>query len=88
MANRAAQDRSRTVAELMTQDVERIAPEATLKEAAQKMKQHDTGILPVCDGGAFALSFNAPGSGKFLENENRPLFQRAVRLDCSKRLSG
>ena len=36
MANRAAQDRSRTVAELMTQNVERIAPEATLKEARGK----------------------------------------------------
>lgn len=36
--------------EIMTRPVEVIHPEATLKEAALKMKQLDVGLLPVCDG--------------------------------------
>jgi CBS domain-containing protein len=34
----------------MTRDVEVIHPEATLEEAAKKMKDLDVGPLPVCDG--------------------------------------
>jgi CBS domain-containing protein len=34
----------------MTRDVEVIRPDATLMEAAQKMKRLNVGPLPVCDG--------------------------------------
>ena len=36
--------------EIMSADVEVIAPEATIREAAEKMKDLDVGPLPVCDG--------------------------------------
>jgi CBS domain-containing protein len=36
--------------EIMTRGVNVISPEATLKEAAEKMKNLDVGPLPVCDG--------------------------------------
>jgi CBS domain-containing protein len=36
--------------EIMTPGVEVIAPEATLQEAAEKMRHLDIGPLPVCDG--------------------------------------
>jgi CBS domain-containing protein len=37
--------------EIMTLEVEVIRPNATLKEAARKMKDLDVGLIPVCDGG-------------------------------------
>ena len=37
------------VSEVMTQGVECIGPDATLQEAAAKMKSLDIGPLPVCD---------------------------------------
>ncbi|HEY5752194.1 MAG TPA: CBS domain-containing protein [Chthoniobacterales bacterium] len=36
--------------EIMTQDVEVVAPQATLFEAARRMRELDVGALPVCDG--------------------------------------
>lgn len=36
--------------EIMTTDVEIIRPDATLREAAQRMRDLDVGALPVCDG--------------------------------------
>jgi CBS domain-containing protein len=36
--------------EIMTRGIDVIPPEATLKEAAEKMKNLDVGPLPVCDG--------------------------------------
>ena len=36
--------------EVMTRGVDIVPPEATLKEAAEKMKNLDVGPLPVCDG--------------------------------------
>lgn len=36
--------------EIMTRGVEVIHPDATLAEAARKMKDFDVGPLPVCDG--------------------------------------
>ena len=36
--------------DVMTRDVEVISPEATIREAAAKMKALDVGPLPVCDG--------------------------------------
>jgi CBS domain-containing protein len=36
--------------EIMTPGVEVIAPEATLQQAATKMRRLDIGPLPVCDG--------------------------------------
>ena len=36
--------------EIMTPQVEVIAPEATIREAAEKMSHLDIGPLPVCDG--------------------------------------
>ena len=38
------------VREIMTPNVEVVYPDATLKEAAEKMSQLDIGPLPVCDG--------------------------------------
>lgn len=38
------------VKEIMTREVELIAPTASLTEAAQKMSQLEIGPLPVCDG--------------------------------------
>ena len=38
------------VREIMTPDVEVVHPDATLKEAAEKMSRLDIGPLPVCDG--------------------------------------
>jgi CBS domain-containing protein len=36
--------------DIMTRDVEVVHPNATLEEAAEKMKQLNVGPLPVCDG--------------------------------------
>jgi CBS domain-containing protein len=37
------------VQDLMTSDVTCVSPEATLQQAAQKMRDLDVGSLPVCD---------------------------------------
>lgn len=36
--------------DIMTEDVEVVAPETSLYEAARKMSEFDVGALPVCDG--------------------------------------
>lgn len=36
--------------EIMTEEVEVIHPDASLKDSATKMKDLDVGVLPVCDG--------------------------------------
>ena len=36
--------------EIMTPGVEVVRPEATIQEAAEKMRHLDIGPLPVCDG--------------------------------------
>lgn len=36
--------------DVMTRNVEVISPDATIREAASKMKSLDVGPLPVCDG--------------------------------------
>ena len=36
--------------EIMAQNVETVGPDATLQEAAEKMKLHDIGVLPVVEG--------------------------------------
>lgn len=38
------------VNEIMSTEVQMIAPEATLREAAQMMLEQDVGALPVCQG--------------------------------------
>jgi CBS domain-containing protein len=38
------------VSNVMTREVEVVRPDATIQEAAQKMKEIDVGSLPVCDG--------------------------------------
>lgn len=38
------------IAEIMTHKVEVISPKASLVEAARRMKDIDSGALPVCDG--------------------------------------
>src|SRR5918996_5546332 len=38
------------VKEIMTRKVEVISPETSVAEAAEIMKAHDVGALPVCDG--------------------------------------
>jgi CBS domain-containing protein len=42
------------VGEVMTRGVECIGPDATLQEAAAKMKSLDVGTLPVCDSDRLA----------------------------------
>jgi CBS domain-containing protein len=37
--------------DVMTPQVEVLSPEATVREAAQKMKALDVGPIPICDGG-------------------------------------
>ena len=36
--------------DVMTTDVEVVAPDSTVMEAAERMKRADVGLLPVCDG--------------------------------------
>jgi CBS domain-containing protein len=36
--------------EIMTTDVEVIRPETSVRQAAQKMRSLDVGVLPVCEG--------------------------------------
>jgi CBS domain-containing protein len=36
--------------DVMTRDVEVVRPDATLQEAAGRMKALDVGVIPVCDG--------------------------------------
>ena len=38
------------ISDVMTSEVEVVHPDATLREAAEKMKALDVGPLPVCDG--------------------------------------
>lgn len=38
------------VRDVMTADVEIVAPDADVRQAAQKMKELDVGAMPVCDG--------------------------------------
>lgn len=38
------------IKDILTKNPEVIHPDATLCEAARKMKEHDIGMLPVCDG--------------------------------------
>lgn len=38
------------LSQVMTRSVETVSPDATLQEAARKMKSLDVGPLPVCDG--------------------------------------
>lgn len=38
------------MSDIMSRNVEVIPPDCSVREAAQKMKQIDCGILPVCDG--------------------------------------
>jgi CBS domain-containing protein len=38
------------IREIMTREVEVIRPNASIKEAAKKMKDLDVGAIPVCDG--------------------------------------
>ena len=38
------------IKEIQTREPEVISPEAMICEAAQKMSEHDIGMLPVCDG--------------------------------------
>lgn len=40
------------VSEVMTRDVETIAPEASVQDAARLMSELNVGALPVCDGDA------------------------------------
>ncbi len=38
------------ISEIMTRDVDVVRPDASLEEAARKMRTRDVGPLPVCDG--------------------------------------
>jgi len=43
-----------TIRDIMTRGVESISRDATLQEAAARMRALDVGALPVCDGAALA----------------------------------
>jgi CBS domain-containing protein len=43
---------AKTVAEIMTANVEQVAPADTISKVAQAMKRIDVGSIPVVDGGA------------------------------------
>lgn len=36
--------------EIMSRDVERASPQDTIQEVARKMRDIDSGVIPVCDG--------------------------------------
>jgi CBS domain-containing protein len=38
------------IRDIMTHDVEAIHPDASLEDAARKMRTLDVGLLPICDG--------------------------------------
>ncbi|MFP6562449.1 CBS domain-containing protein [Paraburkholderia sp. B3] len=38
------------VYEIMSRNVVRVTPESTIRHAAQLMRRHDIGALPICDG--------------------------------------
>ncbi|MBA4150495.1 MAG: CBS domain-containing protein [Verrucomicrobia bacterium] len=38
------------ISDILTKDPQVTSPDATICEAARKMKEHDIGMLPVCDG--------------------------------------
>jgi CBS domain-containing protein len=38
------------IREIMTRDVDVIPPDASIRDAAPKMKELDVGAIPVCDG--------------------------------------
>jgi CBS domain-containing protein len=40
----------KTIKDVMTRDVEVLDPNATLRQAAEKMRRLDVGPLPICDG--------------------------------------
>ena len=41
---------SKKIKDIMSRDVEVVRPDDSLQDAAQKMRTHDVGFLPVCDG--------------------------------------
>jgi len=38
------------LSEILSRDVETLPPDATIREAAQRMRSLDVGAMPVCDG--------------------------------------
>ncbi len=41
---------SKKIKDIMSRDVEVVHPDDNLQDAAKKMRHHDVGFLPVCDG--------------------------------------
>jgi CBS domain-containing protein len=41
---------SKKIKDIMSRDVEVVSPDDSLQDAAKKMRSHDVGFLPVCDG--------------------------------------
>lgn len=59
------------ISEVMTRDVETIAPEASIQDAARLMSELNVGALPVCDGEALVgmitdrdITLRATASGR------------------------
>jgi CBS domain-containing protein len=59
------------ISEVMTREVETIAPEASVQDAARLMSELNIGALPVCDGGTLVgmvtdrdITLRATASGK------------------------
>ena len=38
------------LSQILTHDVETVPPDASIRDAARRMKELDVGALPVCDG--------------------------------------
>jgi len=61
----------RAISEVMTREVETIAPEASVRDAARLMSELNVGSLPVCDGDALVgmitdrdITLRATASGR------------------------
>jgi CBS domain-containing protein len=76
--------------EVMTKTIENIAPQASLAEAAQRMKSLDVGALPVCEGDSLIgiltdrdITIRAVAEG--CDPNITPVWQAMTREVCSCR---
>jgi CBS domain-containing protein len=73
------------VREIMSSDVETVAPEDTLQDAAEKMKSHDVGFLPICENNRLVgtvtdrdIVIRAIADGKGIKTDIRSVMTKGV----------
>jgi CBS domain-containing protein len=49
-SSHGAEVQMQTIQDVMSHDVKSVSPDETVRHAAELMKQHDVGAMPVCDG--------------------------------------